>query len=292
MSVPIRAVKSKIAESILKKNSIELFVYIEDEKLCHVYESIFHRLLDIPREQIEVTSLNSKTNSITQFEIWDKAPQSPNNTLFIVDRDFDHLLETNPNTCPESLHFLELERYTIENYLVEKNGVIQLIRTKVGKRPQEIEDHLEFDNWLESFYESFEELFILFGVAHKYKIKSNNGSHASNYIIKGGHLCNAANVDEYKISVEKFFVEKGMDFSTELHNVRYCFLSDDSLDYEKLSNGKYKLFSLLKYIKEKFNNTYDEEMSKSILAERMDLTSLTILKERYVEITRQSTSLN
>jgi len=102
----------------------EVNFYVEDTEQEHLYYSILKRLFNDVNFK-KIFPLNGKTNLIKHAKqnIGDKFK------IYIADLDFDEILKRKENID----NVFYLDKYSIENYLLEKNGIFELIREKNPK---------------------------------------------------------------------------------------------------------------------------------------------------------------
>src|SRR5690606_26220314 len=85
--------------------------------------------------------------------------------VYIVDGDLDILNDTNLN----GLNFLfVLEKYCIENYLIQEEALIEIIHDNVLIEKEKIRKVLSFENWLKGIAEDLVELFIHYALCKKH----------------------------------------------------------------------------------------------------------------------------
>lgn len=277
-SFPNRSVNVKLAENILRKDSVELFVYIEDEKLCKVYEKIINRLTSISPQNMKIEPLKSKKNVVEIFKQWLTNERVSSKSIFIVDRDFDHLKEI---YIPNHNNLIELEYYTIENYLITSIGVTSLVQVKVhSKDKEEIISLLDYEKWLSEFYESFNILFMHFALAYKYELCENCGISPYRFLAKYSYQVDDNQIQQYISEIKKLCDQSNINYETEYLKIKREFEEDNQILYEKLIHGKYKFSSLLKYLNCIFKEKFDEDFSKVTLADYIDLGEMDFITAR------------
>lgn len=279
-SPPVRSPKSGLAESLLKDGSYDLFLFIEDEKLVAVYTRIIRRILDQKVRIGGVYPMKSKDNVLKEFYKWEGLTNRSNKCVFIIDRDFDRLKGL---SVPNHPNLIELEYYTIENYLLTLSGTIELVQAKISNIPsEEIEEILKWQEWQNYINEGFKHLFIAYAIAHKYSSYKNCSISPHVYLQKGSYDINKTKVDEYIDKVKKFCEENDIDYSKEVANIQMEFIDNGEIEYEKLIKGKYKHSALFKYINSLFNKKFDEDLANVILADNISINSLSFMKNKLV----------
>lgn len=108
-------------QDLLYKQFNTIDVYVEDTGKEQMYYNILSRLL--PGVKLaKIFSLGGKTNVINEA----KKNQRSKKKIYIVDLDFDDVLGIEEPIR----NLIYLERYSIENYLVEKHAFYEQIREK------------------------------------------------------------------------------------------------------------------------------------------------------------------
>lgn len=221
-------------------NDIEFFV--EDTEQEHFYFNILKKLFpDLKFEKI--FPLNGKKN-VSDAAILNIGN---NKKVYIVDLDFDHILNTVQNL--DNLFYLR--RYSIENYLISRNAVYEVIRTKDSKlKDHEIDALFDLNQILNDAAICLKDLSCCFIIIQNKEL---------------GH-------PYYGLNVSRDF-----DFTTSPPRYRMNFITDyfnevDSL--LKTKNRRYSLLSQKRALLGHFNTLTD------CLANIPGKYILTFLKER------------
>ncbi len=153
-SIPSRNLNYRIAEDIFYLQFNEVSFYIEDEEQENFFFCILKKLFpDI--EISKIFPLNGKQNVIDECKrnIGDKRK------VFIVDKDFDDILDK----IEDIDNLFYLQRYSIENYLIEKDSIIEYI---IGEKPKLqrncINNSFDMDDCLQKIVNSLKELIYLY----------------------------------------------------------------------------------------------------------------------------------
>lgn len=141
-------------QDILYKQFNDIEFYVEDFEQEHFYFNILKKLFpDILFEKI--FPLNGKKNVV------DTSKLSTNNKdkIYIVDLDFDGILEIKePNN-----NLFYLDKYSIENHLISKNAIYELIREKDAKlKDSDIDLLFNYDDLLKETKQHLEKLSCCF----------------------------------------------------------------------------------------------------------------------------------
>lgn len=141
-------------------NDVEF--YVEDESQEHFYFNILKKIFpDIKFEKI--FPLNGKKN------VKDAARVTIGNKkkIYIVDLDFDEILGIKENL--DNLFYLK--KYSIENHLIEKNAIFEIIREKDSKlKNHEIEAKFNYKKLLSASCHCLAELASSFYLIQKYSL--------------------------------------------------------------------------------------------------------------------------
>jgi len=144
------------------KNTVDVFV--EDSYDEEFYKVIINRVFEKTGHKVnKLISLGGKSKVIDAC----KADQDKREVkrVYIVDGDLDILNETNET----SLDFLfVLNRYCIENYLIQEEPLLEIIHDNVLIEKEKIKKVLSFDNWLKGISEDLVELFIHYSICKRF----------------------------------------------------------------------------------------------------------------------------
>lgn len=160
------------------RNDID--IYTEDqEKDKEFYKTLFRRLINNDIRINDITPLGSCSEVIARCE---NEPNNGRKKIFIVDRDISII---HGKEIPSLTNLFVLDAYCIENFLFDKETVINFIYLNCATKPKEtIELELEFENWLAEYSDLFIELFIHFAIADffglPFKLYNANKYHMKN----------------------------------------------------------------------------------------------------------------
>lgn len=141
-------------------NSVDF--YVEDLDQENFYFQILKKLFPLIKFE-KIFPLNGKDNVKRESSL----NVNVKNKIYIVDLDFDEILGwkvNNPN-------LFYLKRYSIENYLIDKKAIYEIIREKKPSlKNSEIETHLDYDDLISKSCECLVELTILFLIIQKHSL--------------------------------------------------------------------------------------------------------------------------
>jgi Protein of unknown function (DUF4435) len=192
----------------------EIEFYVEDYEQEHFYFNILKKLFPTVKFE-KIFPLNGKGNVITesQSNIGNKKK------IFIVDLDYDHIIGTKVNQS----NLFYLKKYSIENYLVSKNAIYELIRVKNPKlKDSDINQIINLDNLLKETANCLKEL-------------------SSSFIVIKKHTLG---IVYYGLNTNRDF-----DFSGKTPTYRSNFISEYFADIETVLKTKKKSYTLKAQIK-------------------------------------------
>jgi len=136
--------------------------YVEDTEQEHLYFNILKRLFnDVQFDKI--FPLHGKTNLKNHA----RGNTTDKSKIYIADIDFEEILETKE----ELNNVFYLSKYSIENFLVEKNGLFEIIREKSPKlKDHEIAELFDLNSNLQQCKFILSELTCTFIVIQKYSL--------------------------------------------------------------------------------------------------------------------------
>lgn len=157
------------------KNDVDIF--IEDSNDEEFYRSLLFRLTE-GKKINKIISCKCKTELIKACE----ADQSDRERkrIYLTDGDLDLITDTNRTDLK---YLFVLDRYCIENYLVDEGGILELLHSNVVLDKIVIKKQLTFNNYLKSISHSLIELFLHYSITHLHKMGTKT---VSNPV---GNLC-------------------------------------------------------------------------------------------------------
>lgn len=282
-AIPVRSIGSIFAEIKIRYDSQDLFVFIEDRNAIQIYKKIFQRIYGDDFKVDKVYSMGNKTGVMEKFEEWYGNTQDLSKCVFIVDKDYDFLLRS---TFINSSNLIELEKYTIENYLIQQESIIKYILIhKHNLNEEEVGEKLSWSSWRTEMDVGFTNLFINFAIAFKYDLGKNCGQSPHSYLQKTDHRIDECAIQEYNTRTREKCEEVGLDYDFETEEIKSLFMVDNQLDFDSLIKGKYLLQSLIKYIKVLFEMRHiDVNSLNYILADELNVEDFNFLKEKISRI--------
>jgi hypothetical protein len=249
--------------------------YIEDEDQENFYHSILKKLF--PEIRLDkIFPLRGKDNVLEKSKrhIGDK------NKVFIVDKDFDDLL--NKKVIQNNLFYLN--EYSIENYLLDEEAIKEyIIDEKPRIKKREINTNFKFDK---TFYEcgkTFFELTLLhLLVQYKGLGLQNTSLPPERFVQLNNVIClKNSEINKYKLEIENKLkaIDKRFTLKSQIQKIKEIFNLKNVKDIFKHIPGKY----LVKYFKCKIEHLFSLA-SRNIdsfnirLAKANDFSKLDFLK--------------
>lgn len=228
-------------QDVLYQQFNDVNFYVEDVDQEHFYFNILSKLFTNLKFE-KIFPLGGKKDVI------DAAKESEIDTtkVYIVDLDFDEILGAKENL--ENLFYLD--RYCIENHLLDRNAVFELIREKnPSLKNIQIASNFDFDRVINETIQSLTELATMFVLVKKFNL--NTGFYGIvpardfNFKLKPPFY-NRSFVRDYCISVENSLktVKRSYSLTAQAKKLKKFFNSKDNA--VKNIPGKY-LLTVLKY---------------------------------------------
>ncbi len=275
-SIPTRNDNYRLAEDIFYVQFNDISFYIEDEEQENFFFCILKNLFpDIRIDRI--FPLNGKENVINESN----SSLGDNKKVFIVDKDFDDIL--NKMNSNENLFYLE--RYSIENHLIEKEAIVEYI---IGEKPklkrEDIDNTLDLDSHIENINNKLSELI------HLHLVVQNKCSNLKNVSLNherffdfnnGDFTIKPAQIDAYKVQIryELNNIDGRLTLESQVRKVKSVININSNELCIKHVPGKY-LIKMIKQLIESFFGLVSRNTESFCyrLANNCSFTSLNGLK--------------
>lgn len=150
--------------SLFFKSKNDVDVFIEDSNDEEFYKALLHRLTEGKRIK-KIISCKCKTELLKACEA-DQTDRE-RKRIYLTDGDLDLILDTNR----KDLNFLfVLEKYCIENYLIEEEGLLEILHSNIVLDKSNIKKQLTLSNYLKSISYPLNDLFLHYAITHFYKM--------------------------------------------------------------------------------------------------------------------------
>ena len=276
-SIPLKNDNYRFGESVFFVQFNEIEFYIEDEEQENFYYCIFKKIF--PAISIEkIFPLNGKKNVLDEslINIGNKKK------IYIVDKDFDDILVQQKNR--ENLFYLE--RYSIENYLVDEDSFVEYI---IGENPKKTRNNvrvdLKFDDLLSNICSLLKELICLYILIQQKSLGVKNIKHKYHRFFQfsaGVFSLNASEFNSYKNEIELKLL--GTDRRIKLNSQTKKIMKRINFDEPNVSlthmPGKYLLGMLKQQTEYKFKlSTRSHDSFCYHIADKCTFESLDTLKK-------------
>lgn len=275
-SIPAKNDDYRFAEDVFYLQFNDISFYIEDEDQENFYHKILCKLF--PNLQIEkIFPLNGKNNVINDC----KSNRGDIRKIYIVDKDFDDLLDKKEFIS----NLFYLNRYSIENYLIEENSLIEYIISEKPKlKRANIKRKLNVTDIIETIKLAVKELIHMFVLVQKKcpTLKNISLSYERFFDFDNGNFrIKQQQVDAYVASIknELKVVDKRLKFDVQLKKIvnEYDLSSNDCCINHY--PGKFIIKMLKQTIESMFGlNSRNVESFSYIIACNSNFDSLTSLK--------------
>ena len=169
--LPTRSKNGMAALDIFYADFNDVNFYVEDEEQENLYFEILRKLFKRVRIA-RIFPLGGKS-AVFQHATSEANQGTGFFRAYIVDRDFDHLL----GRQFEHLNVFYLDRFCIENHLLEPAAMVELvIESQPKRRRADVEAKLSMDARIASFYGDLRPLFTLFLCAQSLNLGVRNCS--------------------------------------------------------------------------------------------------------------------
>ena len=246
--LPSRSESGLAALDVFYEEFNEINFYVEDAEQENLYEVLLRRIY--PSVKIgRIFPLGGKK------AVCSHAASSDNEALsafraYILDRDFDHLLGkalTHPNV-------FYLDRFCIENYLIEEAGIVEVVVESHPKRRRtEVSASLDMATIIRSTFNSLRPLFVYFACVQRFSLGLPNCRSAPEV------YCQAKRRWEVDPTALKIYADRIVAVASHIEPPIVNPLVDSRMadamgaDDHSLVSGKHALAMLFHYLKSKFS---------------------------------------
>ncbi|MCK9390822.1 MAG: DUF4435 domain-containing protein [Syntrophales bacterium] len=246
----------KITDSFLKGQDVlygqfnDISVYVEDEKHENFYYQVLRKLF--PSIKIEkIFPLNGKNNVVNEA----KQTINVKDKIYIVDRDFDHILH-NIENLPNLFY---LDAYCIENYLIEEAAIHEvIIEEKPKTERSSLKTIFPLDNWIKEAIFLFPPITTIYFIIQKHKLG----------------LINTKNNAERFFAFNPIAIPKGLEIKKYIYSVELLLKKKDKRLSMKAQLTKYnKYFKNIKDMPGKYLVQFLKSRLRHLFSIQMDFDS-------------------
>lgn len=248
-SIPTKNDNYRLAEDVFYIQFNDISFFIEDEEQENFYYVILSKLF--PDIQIEkIFPLNGKANVIADC----KNNINDKKKIYLVDKDFDDIL----NKKEDIINLFYLNRYSIENYLIENDALLEYIISEKPKlKRKEILQNLNIEPIIETIKNKLNELIHNFILVQKKcpKLKNISLSYErffdftnGNFTLKQQQFENF--IDDIKKELKE--VDKRLKYQSQLLKIKNEIIFDSNERCIMHYPGKF----IIKMIKQNIESLY------------------------------------
>lgn len=276
--LPSRSADGLAALDLFYSNFNDLNFFVEDTEQENLYETILTKLFS-NYKITRIFPLGGKT-AVLKHAADPQNKASAGKNIYILDKDFDDFLGKISNT--QNVYYLE--RYCIENYLIEEAAICELVvEHHPRKKRPEISSTLNIPKTFEDIISELRNLFLLFYCSQLFELGIKNCSSKAEEFGLRNKLwqLDDAKVSSYWDSIIDAAKNKGLDpiladpendprlvsFLAATAHARIC--------------GKFMLAMIFHYVKSKYNlGSITFESFAYRLAKNSSLDSLSNLRAK------------
>lgn len=254
-------------------------IFVEDKDKEFEYEAIFHRMFGNELSLETTFGVGGKNNLKIAYELLkENSADCKGINIFLADLDFDYMLEK------EMIHddiFIYLDKYCIENYLMDKSAVLNFIQGRLCKRMEDVEKKVRYEFWFEDITKQFYELFLIFLVVQKIKPElANTGESTFKFIMNRSWEIDPAKLQRYYNDVKTHIP----DLENELNEMKKQVKLKIGDKVSCIISGKYYFDSLKRYLLKFSGSDINDKDLRNALVKGFDITSLDFLKSAIIKV--------
>lgn len=152
------SITSKLKALFLQYRN-DIIIYTEDNLTDkEFYKMLLGRLVG---ETCQINDIHPLGCKSTVIRLCQEDTDYSKRKLYVVDADLELITDSNPNHISR---LFVLDSYCIENYLIDEEGIVEIIWEYTGKDKQQIKSALTFNNWLGEIKSSLIHLFLNFSI--------------------------------------------------------------------------------------------------------------------------------
>lgn len=216
--------------------------YIEDRGKEYRYANIFKELFKVKIER--VFALDGKNNLKKKYKEL-KDNNNLDNSFFIADSDFDFLLEKD---IIKNQHFIYLEKYEIENYILDEKAIIIYLIDKLQCMETTAKELLNYESWISETSNKSYKLFILYLIVQMLNIGVENTEENSNKYFDETGSVNISKINKYYEDIKEKLNIMNKNIDVEITKMEKIIKDKCDNDYSKIIRGKYLIVGMRKYL--------------------------------------------
>jgi len=270
---------------LLSSKSDKWNIVVEDKNKEYEYEPIFKRLLGNAPQYI-IFALGGKTQVLGAYARISAGGYPSLESLgevYLLDGDFDFVnIDENDNNHSTLIY---LDRYDIENYLIDKVAIESFSQGKVRSSMKNVETHVEYSGWFESTTQQLHKLFVLFYLVQKNELGIENVGKAKHHFFDATGAFNEGGYLTYMAEVKQCLEDvRQIDFDVEMSTCQDIITRAIGQDISRVISGKHYIFSIIKHLKNKDCYKTGDDDFRWWLISNINTSPLMWLKERFSRI--------
>lgn len=267
--IPRRSTVGAAAEDMFYASFNDVSFYVEDRDQENLYLNFLRS--GFPELSIEkIFPLDGKKNVLKHFD--DPVNNGVGRRIYILDKDFDDLLGRIRN----EENIIYLDKFCLENYVVNLNGIAELVREDVPKlKITDVIEQLTAENLPERLYVDMRKLSFAFYLVQKYNADIVN--------VGGGVFRYAEKpiLDKIDIDLERKYLELVVNAIPDpcINIDIFDTLRDPSgidfniIDKDDFICGKHIIGLLIKFCKHYFGISASVESATYRLSQKVDMAN-------------------
>lgn len=249
-SIPQKSDAYRVAEDIFYSQFNDISFFVEDIEQENFYFITLRKLF--PNLKLEkIFPLNGKDNVLAQSakNLHDKTK------VFIVDLDFDEILNKKHNNA----NLFYLQKYSIENYLIEENSIVDYIISERPKlRKHQINADFNIEESISNIGNALRDIIYLHIVVQSKcpTLKNISLNHERFFIFNSGNFnLRKDQLEIYINNIERELeeVDKRVRLASQLKKAMRLIKLDTHEDFLKYIPGKYLIRMLKQVIESSFS---------------------------------------
>ncbi|MGO4266140.1 MULTISPECIES: DUF4435 domain-containing protein [unclassified Stenotrophomonas] len=277
-----RSESSRYAKHVFFSKFNDVDIFIEDTAIesKKIYVELLTRALGGGIKISQVFPIGSKSKVISKCR--EDQGERARKAVYIVDGDFDVLCSVDH---PGFKRLYRLDRYSIENYLLDENALLKILDEEVLDRDErQIGALLEYHSWMSKLATSIRRLTVAAAVGKR----RSCGVPVVNFPISEICSTECGSVDDAKIEARIDRIRRGVEarcemgeFDRDCCDIENNFPANDPLSWVlRHTPGKTILFPLLRRrLRHLFNFSHNDASFRLRLAKKADARSLSGISE-------------
>lgn len=253
-------------------NEINLFV--EDVGSEYEYETIFKRLLGNSYSIATIFAVGGKPKVIASFYEFGEFSGKIGN-FYLVDGDFDRFLR--PAEMVNNSHFIYLQRYNIESYLIDKSACERFAKGKLKCLDIDLVQRIKFDLWKNQIISQSTKLFFCYCYIQKHFPQRENLNRSPYKFIDS--KTGFERIDGAYMQYWNDLHDIDSDIESKINCIKEDYEAIYGQDYTNLICGKFLLTSLYCYLRSIFPRPFTTDDLRWYLVEHFDVSCLNFVKE-------------